>query len=197
MTEPDFNNHKPAEIALEATNHALEHYMRHHEVVLRKLRHAHEATVTSIRELEAMLHAVEEAAEHGDLAEVRKYDGLWEGIINTFRHAGISEDELSRVEDVLLDIPRAIRVHYDELIRQDQTLQKMIADLGADKYKRAFAIIREAQSAINPMSGLPADEYDIDEDKDEEPETTGSTNDNRVRFVTALPIRKDRDKKRR
>ena len=170
MSDHAFKNNKAAEQAEEATLAVMEHYIRHHEVVLRKLRHAHEATVASIREIEEMMAGLDDAVGHQkELAEVRKYDGLWVTIIDMFRQAGVSETELGKIEGVLTGIPRAIKVHYDALVEKDKVLLKMIEDLGAEKYRKAFEMIRRVQSEPNPMTGLSPYEYDQPGEHDDAP----------------------------
>ena len=170
MSDHAFKNNEDAAKAEEATLAVMEHYIRHHEVVLRKLNHAHKATLDSIHEIEQMMAELEDASAHAhELAEVRKYDGLWITIIDMFRQAGVSETELGKIEGVLTGIPRAIKIHYDALVAQDKVLLKMISDLGAEKYRRAFEMIREVQAQPNPMTGLSPYEYDIDGEHDEGP----------------------------
>lgn len=170
MSDHAFEHNEGAAQAEEATLAVMEHYIRHHEVVLRKLNHAHKATLDSIQEIEQMMAALDDATAHRhELAEVRKYDGLWITIIDMFRQAGVSETELGKIEGVLGGIPRAIKTHYDALVAQDKVLLKMIDDLGAEKYRRAFALIREVQSKPNPMTGLSPHEYDLDGEHDDGP----------------------------
>ena len=162
MPDTGLQHKKDADSAHEAMACVMEHYIRHHEVVLKKLTHARDATVASIREIEDMVKRLDTAAANDELKEVRKYDGLWAAIIEMSRHAGVSEEELSRIEDVLTEIPRAIKLHYDSLLKQDKALLEMIEQLSHEKYRRAFDVIRKAQSGPNMMSGLEPDEYDMD-----------------------------------
>jgi hypothetical protein len=170
MSDHAYEHKEGAAQAEEATLAVMEHYVRHHEVVLRKLNHAHKATLDSIREIEEMMAELNDASAHvSELAEVRKYDSLWITIIDMFRQAGVSETELGKIEGVLGGIPRAIKTHYDALVAQDKVLLKMIEDLGAEKYRRAFEMIRQVQSKPNPMTGLSPYEYDLDGEHDEGP----------------------------
>jgi hypothetical protein len=157
-----------AQKAHEAMMCVMEHYVRHHEVVLKKLSHAREATLTSIREIEALFADVENARAHNELKEIRKYDKLWDSIIESFREAGISEDDLNNIESVLDDIPRAIRKHYELLLAQDKALQALIAQLADEKYQKAFALIKDVQGLSNPMTGLGPEEYEEHDDHDDD-----------------------------
>lgn len=196
MSDQAFKNDKYAAQAEEATLAVMEHYIRHHEVVLRKLNHAHKATLESIHEIEQMMAELDDAAAHAhELAEVRKYDGLWITIIDMFRSAGVSESELGKIEGVLTGIPRAIKTHYDALVAQDKVLLKMISDLGAEKYRRAFEMIREAQSKPNPMTGLSAHEYDVDGETDDAPFLPPVTGPARKAMLFTHGAKKPGDKK--
>ncbi|MBU0800468.1 MAG: hypothetical protein KKA05_05630 [Alphaproteobacteria bacterium] len=187
MTVIGFQNNEEAQKAEEAMACVMEHYIKHHQVVLKKLTHAHDATVTSIREIEAMMASLDAAdIAESELAEVRKYDGLWLGIIDMFRQAGMSESELVQIEGVLKDIPRAIKTHYDVLLKHDKALMAMIEDLNAEKYRQAFEVIKKAQSGPNLMSGLDPSEYELEE------EDPANPTDDTIRKgkIIALPIKK-------
>lgn len=136
----------------------LEHYIRHHEVVFKKLHVAQEATVKSIEELENMSSSLRSKSGH-NIEDIRKYDHMWSAIIEMFKAHGATEDDLDRIEQVLLTIPRAIKQHYDMMVAQDQALQALIASLDTEEYKKAVKIINEVQSRPNPMSGLGPEEY--------------------------------------
>lgn len=198
MSDQGFKNNAHATQAEEATIAVMEHYIRHHEVVLRKLSHAHEATIASIQEIEAMMGELENAADHTrNLAEVRKYDGLWLNIIDMFRQAGVSETELNKIEKVLTGIPQAIKTHYDALVEKDKVLLKMIEDLGSEKYRRAFELIRKAQGGTNPMSGLSNNEYDTDDEHDEAPLLPPATGPaRRAMFFTPKAKGNEKDKRK-
>jgi hypothetical protein len=136
----------------------LEHYIKHHEVVFKKLHIAQEATVKSLQELEKMAPGLQSKSGN-TIDDIRKYEHMWGAIIEMFKAHGATEDDLERIEHVLLAIPRAIKQHYDAIIEQDKALQKLIASLNTDEYKKAVAIINEVQSRPNPMSGLGPEEY--------------------------------------
>ncbi len=136
----------------------LEHYVVHHQVVFKKLHHAQTATIQSIQELENMSAALQATSGHS-VEDIRKYDHMWSAIIEMFKAHGATEDDLERIEDVLLTIPRAIKKHYDIIMEQDKALQKLISGLNTEEYKKACMIINEVQSRPNPMSGLGPEEY--------------------------------------
>lgn len=53
------------------------------------------------------------------------------------------------------------------MLAQDKALQALIAQLADDKYMKAFALINEVQSRINPLTGLGPEEYDIANDDED------------------------------
>ncbi len=140
----------------------LDYYVRHHQVVFKKLHKAQEATVKSIEELEGLSVSAGTAAQPADQAKlhmVREYDQMWEQIIILFKAHGATEEDLARIENILLGIPRTIKRHYDMLVQQDKELQALIASLKTDEYKQACEIIGKVQSMPNPMTGLTQREY--------------------------------------
>jgi hypothetical protein len=137
-----------------------EHYRKHHEVVLRKLQHAQSATAQSLTEIEDLRRGIRELGSQPEKkADIRKYEALWEQIIEVFNACGISEDELEEVENILLRIPGLIRNYYEARVRQDKILQAAIKDLASEKYKRAFAIVDKIQGQPDRLSGLEASAF--------------------------------------
>jgi hypothetical protein len=98
----------------------------------------------------------------------------------------MSENELVQIEGVLTDIPRAIKTHYEVLLKHDKALMVMIEDLSSEKYSRAFEIIKKAQSGPNLMSGLDHSEYELDE----EPANGNTAASARKGMIIALPTKK-------
>lgn len=140
----------------------LDYYIKHHQVVFKKLHKAQEATHKSIAELEGLSLAAGTDAPPADEAKlhiVREYDQMWEQIITLFKAHGATEEDLARIEDILLGIPRTIKRHYDMLVQQDRELQALIASLKTEEYKKACQIISKVQSMPNPMTGLTHEEY--------------------------------------
>lgn len=135
----------------------LTHYIKHHEAVLLKLGHARAATLES-------LQGVAGNAESGDLPrEIKQYDKLWQSIIGTLEHHGVSESELDEIEDILLSIPRLIRKCYEAMVRQDEVLQGLIKELEDEKYKNALELVSSIQKMPDMMSGLDPSVYDLPE----------------------------------
>lgn len=137
--------------------YALEHYLKHYEVVMMKLGHARTATHQSLDELNNS-----DAKTADDLHEVKSYDRMWEQIIKLFRDSGVSEEELSQIEGVLLRVPNLIRKYYDLLVEQDEILQNLIGELQSEEYQTALKLTRKIQGKPDLMSGLDPSEYDME-----------------------------------
>lgn len=150
MPDNDVEALDPAALELIAT-HVLEHYLKHHQVVLKKLEHARTATSQSIQENKAPAQEIQEALP---------YDMVWEKIIDMFRVGGMSEAELNEIEKILGSVPRAIKIIYDVLVKQDAFLQALITELQSEHYIRAIEYTRQVQKKKNPMTGLTGDYYD-------------------------------------
>ncbi len=137
-----------------------DHYVKHHKVVLTKLGHAQSATAQSIQEINNLREQFELEDDTKNFSELQKYDAVWETIIQMFRRSGVSEEELAKIENILLTIPKAIRQYYDLLIQQDRMLQALIAELKHERYEKARAEIAKVQNFPDMMSGLPANEFE-------------------------------------
>lgn len=159
----------PYEVGDVESAHALmacvfEHYRKHHEVVLRKLQHAQSATAQSIQEAHER-RVTNTGGRNADREDdVKICVAMWEVVIRTLRTHGLSEDELSAVEDILLEIPNRIRNYYHTLLEQDEDLQAAIEDLQSEKYKRAFVVVDKIQSRPDRFSGLEASAFESGHD---------------------------------
>jgi hypothetical protein len=104
----------------------LEHYLKHHEAVLRKMQIAQQATKETYQEIEQNEINIDECHED------------WEENIKSFINAAISEEGLTKIDDVLLTIPENIKESYDELIQAETHLVELLADLTSEKYQEAI-----------------------------------------------------------
>ena len=134
------------------------HYLDHRQVVLKKLLAAHEATTQSIHEIKEICQRFGLSEKLEPFAEIMRHEHTWEGIIDVFQEAGVTEEELDRIEDVLVSIPRAIRDHYTTLIHQDRELASMINKLNSDEYKNAINKVRHIQSSAAELWDTGANE---------------------------------------
>lgn len=161
----DFN-FPPPEQADMLMDLVLDHYIKHHAVVLKKLEHAQSATTQGLQEVKSFVegmanitHTPHSETPHSE-DELQKYDALWDSIISIFRQSGISEDELTQIEQILLTTPKIIRKYYEVLTEQDKALQRLIEELNAPAYEQAMKVVSRVQAHPNPMTMLTPDEYD-------------------------------------
>lgn len=146
------------ENAEEIARLVLEHYIKHYDVVKMKLGHARSATRQSMDELAANQNDRLDG-EDRRLREVEAYDRVWEQIIDMFRTAGVSEDDLERIEAILSRIPTLIKKYYDLLVAEDRVLQDLMTELERIEYKQAIAITRKIQEGPDLLSGLDQKEF--------------------------------------
>jgi len=140
---------------------AFEYYLKHYQVVQKKIVHARTATQQSMEEYE---HTQGNSKDSKEFQDMEKCDSLWHMITELFKNAGVAEDDLTKIESILLTIPRTIKQYYDTLIEQDKPLLLLVKELAAEKYKKACEIIENIQKRPNEMSGLDSKEYDAAED---------------------------------
>ena len=140
----------------------LEHYLKHYDIVLKKLSHARDATKQSIKELdEISLNNEDSSDSDEDRVIVEAYDGMWDTVITQFRDAGATEEDLLKIEAVLEKIPRLIKKYYDTLVEQDALLQEIIKEIQAPKYAEAMKITKKIQGGTDMLSGLEPDEFEL------------------------------------
>ncbi|MCB1530787.1 MAG: hypothetical protein H6853_06460 [Rhodospirillales bacterium] len=138
----------------------LDHYIKHHSVVLKKLQIAQEATAKNLEEIRGISGRLGAEEKDSPLDDARKYDDLWGSIISAFEEHGISEEDMKRIEDILLVIPRQIKVHYERIMEEDKALCRLIEKLNSPEYKKAYDIVKQVQAKENPMSHLGPEEYE-------------------------------------
>ena len=142
-----------AEESDEIMSCVLEHYIKHHKVVTKKLNHARDATKISIKEAEQVKGSADA------IRNFKRYDELWDQVILMFRDAGVSDEELERIEILLTTIPKMIKEHYEILVEQDKVLQELVEELKDERYERMKSLVKEIHSKPNMMSGLGPEEY--------------------------------------
>ena len=137
----------------EAMMVVLNHYVHHHELVLKKLNAAQKATLLSVS-----------ADKKENKEELIRLEKLWADILEIYGQCGISEEELFTVENILESIPGDIKERYREIIASDETIQVLIEKMNRREYEKAKHLIESIQSTPNPMSGLMPDDYEIEGD---------------------------------
>lgn len=145
------------EISDELMQPLLDYYVKLHEVVQKKLGHAKTATQHGLEKFTA--------DDGSDLPQkLAELDQLWNEILEMFREAGLSTQDLEEIEKTLMLIPNAIRAHYEDLIERDRALRALIDEITSrdylEAYEHARRITKKLQSAPNLMSGLKPDDYE-------------------------------------
>ncbi len=138
------------------TTTVLDHYLKHHELVLKKLLLVQKATQISIEKLTRLASG----------ASPEEFDTIWDETIEMFKNCGVSEEELFAIEDVLVTIPKAIKDPYQTMIDEDDSVQALLKQINRQEYEKAMVAIKKVQSKTNPMSGLGPDEYELHDDKE-------------------------------
>ncbi|MCB9989211.1 MAG: hypothetical protein H6868_07755 [Rhodospirillales bacterium] len=122
------------ETAYAMTETVLSDYLALHKRVLHKLRHARQATLTTLEEINHFFELVklDEAIE--------QYSDMWDRDIKKFVGSGLTEEELRHIEGALDSVPLAVKVHYQMLLDKDP-LPEMEVDL--QERDRAYKIISQ------------------------------------------------------
>ncbi|MBI2234509.1 MAG: hypothetical protein HYU57_05930 [Micavibrio aeruginosavorus] len=138
----------------------LEHYKKHHLVVTKKLGHARKATVQSLQDIESIYKDLRLDRDTQEFREVKKYDRIWDEIIEAFSSSGVTETELEQIEHILTTIPDTIRRYYEALVMQDRILQDLIKEMNSEVYLKAIEATRKIQARRNLMTGLGPEIYE-------------------------------------
>lgn len=135
----------------------LDHYIKLHQVVHKKLGHAKTATQHGLETVDA--------DENSELPKkLQELDTIWDEILSMFREAGLSTQDLEEIEKNLMLIPCAIKQYYQELIERDKALTGLIDEITAGEYTSAYEqakkITEQLQGVPNLMSGLGPKDYE-------------------------------------
>lgn len=151
------------EEAFSITNMLLDHYIKHNEIVLAKLRFAQEATKTCISQLRDTYSKVKEE-DDTSIREFKDFDTMWEEIITMFIKGGLSEEDIFNIEKTVLAIPDEIKTHYDDLSSQDKSFMNMLEAINEEAYKRAKDRVMQLHKTPNPLNGKTSEDYKISEE---------------------------------
>lgn len=165
QVEPDAQP-KPAQLmqwpedeeAHSLTERLLEHYMKHHEAVLAKLKFTQHATKKSIDGLRAT-HEKMRGLDNTNIHQFSEFDKMWEEIIGLFVQGGLAEDALFEIEKLVTRVPPDIKKHYDELSQQDKSFLALVESLNSNAYKKAREKVIDLQNQPNPLHGRTAEDY--------------------------------------
>ncbi len=136
----------------------LDHYMKHHEVVLKKLHFAKDATDLCLSQLKETADKLK-AEDKKNISLKEEFEKMWSEILEQFVEGGVSEEDLIKIEGVIETIPSDIKAHYDNLSSKDQEFLDLVESMNVSAYKSAKALAHKAQSEPNILSGMTADDY--------------------------------------
>lgn len=165
------------------TNMLMEHYLRHHEIILTKLRFAQGATKQSIEEIRNMHEKIRESKGSQE-SELNDFGDMWERIIKMFMQGGLSEKALFDIEKIVTQIPDDIKQHYNDLTSKDKDFLSRVESLSKSGYEKAKKRILNLQEEPNPLTGKTATDYQAAVSK----EKVGSNNSGTVKAIVYDPV---------
>ena len=148
------------EEAASLTATLLDHYMKHHEIVLSKLQFAQDATKQCIQEIRNTHEKLHEK-DNTNVHEFNDFDKMWEEVIKMFMTGGLSEDEIFEIEKLMTTIPEDIKKEYDSLSQQDKSFLALVESLNTNAYKNAQKRVVKLQAQPNPLNGKTSEDYQI------------------------------------
>ncbi len=140
------------------TNVLLEHYLKHHEIVLSKLQFAQTATKTCIDEVRQVQEKMK-GLDKDSIEGFHDFDKMWQEIISLFIQGGISQEELFKIESLITTIPSDIKTHYDALTEEDKNFMALVESLNTNAYLKAKERVGDLQSYPNPYNGKKAEDF--------------------------------------
>lgn len=146
--------------AASTTNMLLDHYIKHNEVVLSKLKFAQDATQKCMDEMRSVYNKAK-SEDRDSMKNFGEFDKMWEDIIEMFVNRGVSEDDMFKIESVIKTIPANIKEHYDELTQQDEEFLEMLDNLNTSAYKKAKAKVMTLHATPNPLNGKTFEDYNV------------------------------------
>lgn len=139
------------------TSMLLDHYLKHHEIVLAKLRFAQDATKTCIDEVRNV-HEKIKSHDNTSIHAFKDFDKMWEEVLDMFMKGGLSEDEMAEIEKMVTAMPKDIKKHYDALSIQDKTFLKLVESLNTNAYQKAKQKVSTLQAQPSPLSGRTSED---------------------------------------
>lgn len=154
------------------TGMLMDHYLRHHEIVLTKLRFAQNATKESIGEIKQIHEKIKTEKDSKEDA-LQDFSSMWEKIIKMFVKGGLSEQALFDIEKIITQIPDDIKQHYNDLTSQDQAFLARMEKLNKSSYESAKKKVLTLQDEPNPITGKTPADYQaaITQENDEDEES--------------------------
>lgn len=147
------------EAADDVMTYVMDYYLKHYDIVFKKLGHARDATKDSIDEL------AEKKNADAELKVAQQYDSMWDKVIDDYTSSGVSQEELDRIDDVLTKIPQLIKKFYEVRVQQDSLLLELVEKIQSPEYKKAIEITKKIQSRPDLLSGLDPDVFELEDSK--------------------------------
>ena len=146
--------------AQKLTNTLLDYYSKNHEILLAKVQFARDATSKSFEDKQNTSDVQDKQAKNLDM--------IWMNVMQKLASAGISEEDMVKIERIIESVPQDIRVYYDTLMQKDKVYLDREKELDVDAYKAAKQVATEIQSEPNIMTGLSAQDYKTEDIQEEE-----------------------------
>ncbi|MEM9469171.1 MAG: response regulator [Pseudomonadota bacterium] len=140
------------------TTMLMDHYLRHHEIVLTKLRFAQDATKSSIDDIRNIHEKIKETKGSQE-SNLNDFGDMWESIIKKFVNGGLSEQALFDIEKIITQIPDDIKQHYDDLTNKDKEFLRRMEKLNKSSYASAKKRVLSLQEEPNALTGKTSQDY--------------------------------------
>lgn len=148
------------EESLSLTHLLLDHYVKHHELVLMKLKFAQSATRKSIDQIRNVHEKIKDVTTN-NIKEFKDFDTMWEDVISMFLEGGLSEDSIFKVEDLITKMPKEIEDHYNDLNQSDKNFITLVESLNRNAYQKALEKVVQFQKQPNPFSGKTSEHFKV------------------------------------
>jgi hypothetical protein len=144
----------------------LGHYLDQHNIILKQLEHAQNATVKSIEDIENICKRFEITKPIKQFDNIHAMNIVWGDVIKLCQNAGLGEKELMVLGQILEHVPRPIRQDYNQLIDNDSELKTMMFKIKSPeniaKREAANNYKNDVHQKVNNFMGVDEDEYDVE-----------------------------------
>ena len=140
----------------ELTHTLLDHYIKHYEIVFKKLNIAQQATSKCMETVKSNYGDIKDAGS----ANYDNFESMWQNILALFSEGSdLSEEAFFEIEKLISKIPEEINVHYKSLSEKDQSLVTLVNSLNTSAYIKAKEKVVTLQAQKNPLNGRSAEDY--------------------------------------
>ncbi len=161
---PNHSDWPSSEESASLTNVMLDHYIKHHEVIFKKLTFAQTATHDCLEDIRSTYEKMR-GKDNTNIHSFKDFDQMWVDILSHFVKVGMSEDDLFQIEKVVKTIPKEIRARYDEISQQDKSFLVLVDSLNSSAYRKAKEKVMALQSQPNPLNGKTPSDYKSSNEK--------------------------------